>query len=501
MTQEKTMQVNNQIWDNLYQTYQKGVDVPGVKYPNEHLVRFVAAVSKHPKTEMHQAAELGFGNITNMSMIARSGYQVKGLEVSQESVDRARNAIKSRGLESVLSVDTFTGNTLPLPDASVDLLVGLQCVYYNLDQKLFAKECARVLKPGGKLFFSFFSPRHGYMDYIKGRPGGIVKFTEQHPNPRLHGLELFLFSRAEQFQEIYGEYFDLQIGADEFDTEPLFMSWTYVAGFKKDKPNTVKYPISQPVEPAETDRPLREELGAWEKMNSELWARKYEARYQKSLNPGSQYPNEHCIRFLATKNRGEASKFYKNIGKEDQNKTQNETMLEIMPENGTNLLMAEGFGYKAHGLSSSQLVVDKTREFLEKEKSSASIELCQNRKIPFGEGFFDCIMSEKAGSHCLDQKALIAEVTRVTKPGSKIFIGYLSPRHGYFQWAKSLGHGYWQITDEHPDASMRGMTLFTGSKADLKKAWSGKFDVEIKCTEFSMHSYFSSFYWVKGTRQ
>lgn len=131
------MRVNNEIWNKLYQTYQKGVDVPGVKYPNEHLVRFVSSVSKYPQTEKRKAVELGFGNITNMSMIARSGYDVLGLEVSQESVDRARSAIKNRGLESVLSVQTFAGNILPLPDASVDLVVGLQCVYYNLDQKNF----------------------------------------------------------------------------------------------------------------------------------------------------------------------------------------------------------------------------------------------------------------------------------------------------------------------------------------------------------------------------
>lgn len=500
MTHE-TMKVNNEIWDKLYQTYQKGVDIPGVKYPNEHLVRFIAAISKNAGPGKRRALELGFGNITNMSMIARSGFEVKGLEVSKESVERAQSAIKTRGLESVLSVDTFTGNTLPMPDASVDLVVGLQCVYYNLDQKLFAKECARVLKPGGKIFFSFFSPRHGYMNYIDGKPGSIVKFTDQHPNPRLHGLELFLFSGNEQFQEVYGPHFDLKVGADEFDTEPLFMSWTYVAGFKKDTPGSVIYPISEPASLGAPSNKEADPSETWEKQNLALWEKKYETRYQQSLNPGSQYPNEHCIRFLATKNRGEVSKFYKNIGREDQVKTQGETMLEILPENATNLRMAEGFGYQAYALTPSQLVVSKTREYLQKEKSSAMIELCRDHKIPFTDHFFDCVMSEKAGSHCLDQKALIAEIIRVTKPGSKIFIGYLSPRHGYFQWAEALGNGYYQLTAAHPEASMRGMTLFTGSKADLAKAWSGQFDVEIKCTEFSMHSYFSSFYWVKGTRR
>ncbi len=497
---QDSMSVNNSIWDKLYQTYQKGVNVPGVKYPNEHLVRFVSALTKQSSAENLKAVELGFGNITNMTMMARHGYQVVGLEVSQESVDRAQSAIKSRGLENQLSVQTFIGNTLPLPDASADLIVGLQCVYYNLDQKTFARECARVLRPGGKIFFSFFSPRHGYMNYIEGKPGGIVKFTDQHPNDRLHGLELFLFKSKDQFEEIYGPYFDLAIGVDEFDTEPLFMSWTYVAGFAKKGLKKVSYPISEPSCIAMSPMPEYGHLDQCQKENQKLWNDKYDLRYRQGPNPGSQYPNEHCIRFLATKNRGGAGKFYKNVGREDQVKSEGEAMLEIMPENATNLLMAEGFGYKAHGLTFSKLAAEKTRQFVSDKQSSIQMSVVESTAFPFEKDVFDCVISEKAGSYFLYQKDFIREIARIVKPGAKIFIGYLSPRHGYFQWAEPLGANYYRLTKEHPDKTMRGMVVFSPSKEILKDLWEKDFEVEIKCTEFNMHLYFSSFYFVKATR-
>ena len=47
-----------------------------------------------------------------------------------------------------------------------DLVVGLQCIYYNTDLKFVIKEVKRVLKKNGKFIFSFFSKDHGYMNYI-----------------------------------------------------------------------------------------------------------------------------------------------------------------------------------------------------------------------------------------------------------------------------------------------------------------------------------------------
>jgi len=243
---------NDTIWDKYYQSYQRGSHLPGVRYPNEHLVRFMAQW-KHspswPKRRRPRILEFEFGTISNMAMMARFGCEVEGLEVSSNTAVRAKEAIEKLGMQEMLKVFTYDGGKrVPRPDRRYDAIIGLQCVYYNLNQKAFAAECARMLKPGGLLFFSFFSPRHGYMQYIDGVPGGPVSFREDHPNPRLVGLKLYLYRNEKQFSENFGKFFDLSIGIDEFNLLPVFQSWYYLRGQKNDVTDNMRliFPLSQP---------------------------------------------------------------------------------------------------------------------------------------------------------------------------------------------------------------------------------------------------------------
>ena len=73
MINKRVQKKNNKFWDNYYVSYQKDSSLPGVKYPNEHLVRFLIEVknSKYYKLKKKplKILELGFGNITNLLMM------------------------------------------------------------------------------------------------------------------------------------------------------------------------------------------------------------------------------------------------------------------------------------------------------------------------------------------------------------------------------------------------------------------------------------------------
>lgn len=503
---DQRMKTNNTIWDDYYRTYQRDSDMPGVKYPNEHLVRFINAISKEDEDKDKKILELGFGTVANMLMMREYGYQVLGLEVSADAVRRAENFIKTNGLDKALKVGIFGGNILPVEDQSFDAIVGLQCVYYNIDQEHFAKECHRVLKPGGRIFFSFFTPRHGYMNYIEGEPGSVVRFNEDHPNPRLKGLELFLFRSREQFEDIYGKYFDIEIGLDESDLYSIFMSWCYLIG--------EKMPVKKPrrrfvIEPFKRSAPEAKEaceidLNILRDNNIELWNKKYNSIYKDELVPGNRYPNEYLVRFLATRERRSSNRFYHNIGREDEIKGRgDEKVLELSPLNITNLSMVTDLNYIAHGLSSSDIVVERGMKAIRalNRENKIYMDKLDNIRFPYRDEEFHFIISEKMGSYFMDQKKFIEEMAKVIRKDGEIFIGYLSPRHEYMRWAVPLGGGYYKITHEHPDQTMHGMVIYIVDDKVLRADWDKFFDTEIKHAEYDLYRYFSSFNFVKAKKR
>ena len=496
---------NNKIWDNYYSAYQKDSCMPGVKYPNEHLVRFISQASGEAGRNGGKVLELGFGTAANMLMMREYGYKVLGLEVSQDAAGRAERLIDTKRSGDNLKVGVFDGTTLPVGDGTFDIITGLQCVYYNVDQEFFAKECSRVLKPGGRIFFSFFSRRHGYMNYIEGRPGSIIKFTEDHPNPRLRGLELFLFESKEQFEEIYGRYFDIEIGYEDFDLYPVFMSWLYLAGRKKpvikaEEP-FVKTEFSGRIETAGKEDINKDVL---EKMNIELWNKKYAFMYEKNLCAGNRYPNEYLLRFLATRERRLSGALYHNIGREDDVMAgRGEKVLELLPLNTTNLRMAAGMGFEAHGLTFCDTVLDNSKKAVRdlNIEGNVVIDKLDSCRLPYEDRTFTFIVTEKMASYFMDQEDLISEVSRIIRADGEIFIGYLSLRHEYLRWTEPIGGGYYRITSRHPDRTMRGISIYVPDEEALKNAWSGSFEAEIKHAEFNLFRYFSSFQFVKAKRR
>ena len=237
--------------------------------------------------------------------------------------------------------------------------------------------------------------------------------------------------------------------------------------------------------------------------NNEQCNRVYVTYQEDSVMPGVKYPNEHLIRFLATHKRRESEEYFCTIGKEDGNAAHGEAVLELMPNNLTNLRMAADFRYKPHGLTWSHTVTEEARTIAENSHGQGiSVErLKPGGQFPYPDGTFRFVLSEKFGSHMPDQSRLIREIQRVSAHDSEIVIGYLSPRHSYMQWVEPLGSGYWRISKEHPDPTLHGIVLYIVDKEVLADLWGEEFEVQVKQVDFDMHRYFSSTYYVCGRKK
>lgn len=135
--------------------------LPDVRHENywfrRHEAVYAALV---PACRDAMVLDAGVGEGYGAAMLAGSARRVVAVEL-----DPAVAAYVGRRHRSVL-VTRADLQALPLPDAILDAVVGLQVIEHLHDQPGFLAECARVLRPGGRLHCATpnrltFSPGRG----------------------------------------------------------------------------------------------------------------------------------------------------------------------------------------------------------------------------------------------------------------------------------------------------------------------------------------------------
>ncbi|OBF18888.1 class I SAM-dependent methyltransferase [Mycobacterium sp. ACS4331] len=92
--------------------------------------------------------EAGFGEGYGADLLAGVARRVIGVDYDASAVAHVQARYPR--------VEAHQGNLaqLPLPDASVDVVVNFQVIEHLWDQSQFVSECLRVLRPGGQLLMS-----------------------------------------------------------------------------------------------------------------------------------------------------------------------------------------------------------------------------------------------------------------------------------------------------------------------------------------------------------
>jgi SAM-dependent methyltransferase len=92
--------------------------------------------------------EIGSGSGGLCVALARAGYDVTGVEPNEDGVRASRLRVKRYpGIRC--RFETGVAEALPLPDGSIDLVLSRQVLEHVPDLPAGARECLRVLAPGG----------------------------------------------------------------------------------------------------------------------------------------------------------------------------------------------------------------------------------------------------------------------------------------------------------------------------------------------------------------
>jgi len=130
------------ISERMVPEFHKGHSIYG-----EHFIRYEATKQiVAGKTVLDIASGSGYGT----KMIACSAKKVFGVDVSKESVDYAKRNFGAKNIEYICG----DGESIPLDDGSVDVVVSFETIEHIKDYKAFMKEVNRVLKKDGLLLLS-----------------------------------------------------------------------------------------------------------------------------------------------------------------------------------------------------------------------------------------------------------------------------------------------------------------------------------------------------------
>ena len=145
------------FWDKEYKT---GKHLALSDNPSEDLIKFTRWLERQHKEQYLNlftfVLDLGCGNGRNLVYLARTfGMKGIGYDTSDEAIAQAK--IASEGLPIEYQTRSIT-DPLPLADQSQTLILDMMTSHFLKadDRKNLLTEIARVLKPGGWLFFKTF---------------------------------------------------------------------------------------------------------------------------------------------------------------------------------------------------------------------------------------------------------------------------------------------------------------------------------------------------------
>ncbi len=179
--------INNDFYDHYGERWYSAKDDPVglLRAENRALHPWVSAeIRRVYQGKAIHILDIGCGAGFLANELARIGFTVTGIDASERSLDVARRHDRTGG------VDYRSGNALSLafPDQSFEVVCAMDFLEHVEQPARVVSEAARVLAPGGLLFFHTFSRNFlSWLVVIKG----VEWFVRNTPKD-MHCLRLFI---------------------------------------------------------------------------------------------------------------------------------------------------------------------------------------------------------------------------------------------------------------------------------------------------------------------
>lgn len=190
-------------------------------YAVEFVVRTL--LGTYPELKIDRAAyqgarilDLGFGDGRNMPLLHDLGFEICGVEISDEICLLTQSRMERLGIPARLK--TGTNSNIPFGNEVFDFLLACHACYYVTPGESFAdnlREIVRVLRPGGRFIFSLAKTDTYVLKDAVPLGNGHYQITQDPYGLRKGGIFRAFASRQEIVGELGVAFEDFALGLCE----------------------------------------------------------------------------------------------------------------------------------------------------------------------------------------------------------------------------------------------------------------------------------------------
>jgi len=192
-------------------------------YPVEFVVRTL--LGTYPNCKLDRSTfkgakilDLGFGDGRNMPLLGDLGFEIYGVEISEEIGRLTEDRMRELGVP--VKLRTGSNSHIPFDDEAFDFVLACHSCYYVSPGEVFRdnlREIARILRPGGRLIFSLAKTDTYVLQGAEPLADGHYRITHDPRGVRKGGVFRAFSSRAEIAHEFSTYFSDFALGLCEND--------------------------------------------------------------------------------------------------------------------------------------------------------------------------------------------------------------------------------------------------------------------------------------------